>query len=49
MTTTNQHREIGFPETVTDREFAQWDDDREKAKEEYYAWKESMTDDERGI
>jgi hypothetical protein len=36
-------------QNVTEHDFEQWDADRERAKQEHYAAKEAMTDDELGI
>lgn len=38
-----------FSETHTNRDLDQWEREYEKAKEAYYAAKEELSDDERGI
>lgn len=38
-----------FSETHTNRDLAQWEREYEKAKEAYYAAKEELSDEERGI
>lgn len=48
MSNTNRNP-INFSETVTNRELIQWEREHEKAKEAYYAAKEELSDDERGI
>jgi hypothetical protein len=44
-----QSNAIYFPQNVTEHDFEQWDADRERDKQEHYAAKEAMTDDELGI
>ena len=43
------HNPANFSENTTPRELDQWEREYERQKEAYYATKEELSDDERGI
>jgi hypothetical protein len=40
---------IYFSENITERDLILWEENHDKAKEEYYERKETLSEDERGI